>query len=198
MRVVLVAVPGGGKTTIMKFLKEKVPDLTIINYGDVMFELAKKKYGVGHRDEMRKKIPIEEYRKLQEEAAEYIASLPGDVIVDTHASIKMGGGYYPGLPSRVVTKLRPDAIVVIEYDPKVIIERRKKDPDRFRDNETEEDIEAHQWANRLYAFAAANTSESVVHVLDFRKKAETRPFEHAELAADYIAKLILSARQHKS
>ncbi|MEZ0319026.1 MAG: adenylate kinase [Pyrobaculum sp.] len=198
MRIVLVAVPGGGKTTIMKFLKEKVPDITIINYGDVMFELAKKKFGIEHRDEMRKKIPIEEYRKLQEEAAEYIASIPGDVIVDTHASIKMGGGYYPGLPNRVVTKLRPDVIAVLEFNPKDVVERRKKDPERFRDNETEEDIEAHQWANRLYAFAAANASESVVHVLDFRRKVQSRPFEHSELAADYLAKLILSARQHKS
>lgn len=37
---------------------------------------------------MRKKLPVEEYRKVQELAAEEIAKLPGDVIIDTHASIR--------------------------------------------------------------------------------------------------------------
>ena len=136
----------------MNYVRQKLPDVKIVNYGDIMLEIAKKKFGIEHRDEMRKKIPIEEYRKIQEEAAEYIASMAGDVIVDTHASIKIGGGYYPGLPDRVISKLKPDVIIVIEYNPKVILERRRKDPDRFRDIESEEDIEMHQLANRFYAF----------------------------------------------
>ncbi|AFA38328.1 Archaeal adenylate kinase [Pyrobaculum oguniense TE7] len=198
MKVVLVAVPGSGKTTIMNYVRQKLPDVKIVNYGDVMLEISKKKFGIQHRDEMRKKIPIEEYRKIQEEAAEYIASLPGDVLIDTHASIKIGGGYYPGLPDRVVSKLKPDVILLVEYDPKDILERRKKDPDRFRDEESPEDIEMHQQANRYYAFAAANASESTVHVLSFRGKAESRPYEHAEIAAEYIVSLFLKARQQKS
>jgi len=198
MKLVLVAVPGSGKTTIMNLVKQKLSDITIINYGDVMLEIAKKKFGIQHRDEMRKKIPIDEYRKIQEEAAEYIASLPGDVIVDTHASIKIGGGYYPGLPNRVVSKLRPDVILVVEYDPKDIIERRKKDPERFRENETEEEIEMHQQANRYYAFAAANAGESTVHIINLRNRPQSRPFEHAEIVANYIVDLFLRARGQKS
>ncbi|ABP51380.1 MULTISPECIES: adenylate kinase [Pyrobaculum] len=198
MKVVLVAVPGSGKTTIMNYVRQKLPDVKIVNYGDVMLEISKKKFGIQHRDEMRKKIPIEEYRKIQEEAAEYIASLPGDVLIDTHASIKIGGGYYPGLPDRVVSKLKPDVILLVEYDPKDILERRKKDPDRFRDEESPEDIEMHQQANRYYAFAAANASESTVHVLSFRGKPQSRPYEHAEIAAEYIVSLFLKARQQKS
>ncbi|MEM1570567.1 MAG: adenylate kinase [Pyrobaculum sp.] len=198
MKVVLVAVPGSGKTTIMNYVRQKLPDVKIVNYGDVMLEISKKKFAIQHRDEMRKKIPIEEYRKIQEEAAEYIASLPGDVLIDTHASIKIGGGYYPGLPDRVVSKLKPDVILLVEYDPKDILERRKKDPDRFRDEESPEDIEMHQQANRYYAFAAANASESTVHVLSFRGKPQSRPYEHAEIAAEYIVSLFLKARQQKS
>jgi adenylate kinase len=182
MKIVLLAVPGGGKTTIMNFVKQKLPDVKIINYGDVMFEIAKQRFGIQHRDEMRKKIPVDEYRKIQEEAAEYIASLSGDVIIDTHASIRIMGGYYPGLP---------------EFDPKNIIERRKKDPERSRDVETEEEIEMHQMANRYYAFAAANAGESAVHILSFRDKPESRPFEHAEIAAEYIVNLILKSRNLK-
>ncbi|MEM4632684.1 MAG: adenylate kinase [Pyrobaculum sp.] len=198
MKIVLVALAGSGKTTIMNYVRQKLPDVKIVNYGDIMLEIAKKKFGIEHRDEMRKKIPIEKYRKIQEEAAEYIASMAGDVIVDTHASIKIGGGYYPGLPDRVISKLKPDVIIVIEYNPKVILERRRKDPDRFRDIESEEDIEMHQLANRFYAFAAANAGESAVHILDYRNKPESRPFEHAEMAADYIVNLIVKARQQKS
>jgi adenylate kinase len=195
VKIVVVALSGSGKTTIMNILRQRLPDVKIVNYGDVMLEIAKQRFGVQHRDEMRKKIPVEEYRKIQEEAAEYIASLPGDVLIDTHASIKIGGGYYPGLPDRIISKLKPDVILLIEYDPKDILERRKKDPGRFRDVESEEEIEMQQQANRLFAFAAANAGESTVHVLSFRGRPQSRPFEHAEIAADYIANLILKSRQ---
>jgi len=182
----------------MNFVRQRLPDVQIVNYGDVMLEIAKRKFGIQHRDEMRKKIPVDEYRKIQEEAAEYIASLSGDVIIDTHASIKIMGGYYPGLPDRVISRLKPDVILLIEYDPKVIIERRRKDPDRFRDIEAEEEIDMQQMANRYFAFAAANAGESTVHILSFRGKPESRPFEHAEMAAEYIINLLLQARQQKS
>jgi len=198
MKIVLVALSGSGKTTIMSLVRQRLPDVQIVNYGDVMLEIAKRKFGIQHRDEMRKKIPVDEYRKIQEEAAEYIASLSGDVIIDTHASIKIMGGYYPGLPDRVISRLKPDVILLIEYDPKIIIERRRRDPDRFRDVEAEEEIEMQQMANRYFAFAAANAGESTVHILSFRGKPESRPFEHAEMAAEYIVNLLLRARQQKS
>jgi adenylate kinase len=128
MKIVLVAVPGSGKTTIMNFVKQKLPDVKIVNYGDVMFEIAKQRFGIQHRDEMRKKIPVDEYRKIQEEAAEYIASLSGDVIIDTHASIKIMGGYYPGLPDRVISKLKPDVILLVEFDPKTSSKGGRRTP----------------------------------------------------------------------
>jgi len=194
MRVVVVSVPGSGKTTILRMVKERLPDVNIVNFGDVMFDIASKKYGVRHRDEMRVKLPFEEYRKVQEEAAEYIASIPGDVIVDTHVSIKMHGGYYPGLPDRVVAKLKPHVILLIEYDPRDIIERRKGDPTRFREEESEDEIEMHQQANRLFAFAAANAGEAAIVVLNFRGRPQKRPFEHAEIAAGFIVDMILKDR----
>ncbi|MCG2863098.1 MAG: adenylate kinase [Vulcanisaeta sp.] len=195
MKIVLVAVPGAGKSTTLKYVKEMLPDVIIVNYGDYMLEIAKKYYGITNRDEMRKKLPVEEYRKVQEMAAEEIAKLSGDVIIDTHASIKVQGGFYPGLPDRIITKLRPDAIVLMEFDPKDILERRAKDVGlRDREQDTPEDIELHQLANRYYAFAAANAGECAVYILDFRKKPQTRPFEHAEMAARFIVDLILRNR----
>lgn len=191
MKIILVAVPGSGKSTTLKYVKEMLPDVNIVNYGDYMLEVAKKNYGITNRDDMRKKLPVEEYRKVQEIAAEEIAKLPGDVIIDTHASIRVQGGFYPGLPDRIITKLRPDAIILMEFNPKDILERRAKDVGlRDREEETPESIELHQLANRYYAFAAANAGESSVYILDFRNKPQSKPFEHAEIAARFIVDLI--------
>ncbi|HDJ66243.1 MAG TPA: adenylate kinase, partial [Nitrososphaeria archaeon] len=66
VRVVVVAVPGAGKTTILKKLLEKVPDLRVVNFGDYMFEEAKKGFGISDRDEMRRRLKPRDYKFLQE------------------------------------------------------------------------------------------------------------------------------------
>ncbi|KUO92605.1 MAG: adenylate kinase [Thermocladium sp. ECH_B] len=196
MKIVLVAVPGAGKSTTLNMVKEKMPDVAVVNYGDVMLDIAKRMYGITHRDEMRRKIPVDEYRKVQEMAAEEIAKMSGDVLIDTHASIQVQGGYYPGLPDRIMAKLRPDAIVLLEFSPKDISQRRSKDESlRAREAEGENEIEMHQLANRYYAFAAANAGECSVYILDYRNKPQTRPFEHAEASANFIINLINTNRK---
>jgi len=196
MRLIVVAVPGSGKTTILRMVKERLPDVPIVNFGDVMFEMAKARYGIEKRDEMRKKIPPDEYKVLQEEAASKIGDMPGDLIIDTHASIKMERDkYYPGLTNSVVVRMRPTAIMVLEFSPHLIIQRRMKDVGvRDRDVETEDEIEMHQMVNRMFAIAAANAAGVPVYILDYRKVPETRPYEHAEMIANYIVNLFLEER----
>jgi len=190
-RIILVAVPGAGKSTILKFLTERRKDVQVVNYGDVMLEIAKARFGITNRDEMRKKIPLEQYREIQKEAAERIAQMQGHVVVDTHASIKIAGGYYPGLPHRIITLMKPHAIVLIEADPQVVLKRRAGDATRpTRDVETPEEVERHQEANRHYAYAACEAAECIVYIIDLRKVPETRPFEHAEYAAAKLSELI--------
>jgi len=196
VRLIVVAVPGAGKTTILRIVKEKLPDVTVVNYGDYMLDVAKRRYGISHRDEMRRKLPLNDYRRVQEIAAEEIAKIPGDVLIDTHAAIKMHGGFYPGLPGRIIERLMPDAIVVLEFNPMDIIERRMKDEAlRIREKETPQEIELHQMANRYYAFAAANEAECPVFILDFHNRVQERPFQHAEEAATFIVDLIVKNRQ---
>ncbi len=196
MKIVLVAVPGAGKSTTLGLVKQKMPDVSVINYGDVMLDIARRMYGITHRDEMRRKIPVDEYRKVQELAAEEISKMQGDVIIDTHASIRVQGGFYPGLPDRIMTKLRPDAIVLLEFNPRDIVERRSKDESlRAREAEGEAEIEMHQLANRYYSFAAANAGECSVYILDYRNKPQSRPFEHAEASADFIINLLNTNRK---
>jgi adenylate kinase len=200
MKIVLVAVPGGGKTTIMNMVKNLVPNVKIVNYGDVMLEIAKERYGITDRDAMRKVLSIDSYRAIQLDAAKKIGELTGDVIIDTHVTIKMKGGYYPGLPFDVVRLMKPEMIILLEFNPNDVIERRLKDVTAEtqkrtgRDIETPEDIELQQEMNRYFAAAAANVAECIVRIINLRFK-QSRPFEHAEKAAQIIANLLSSERQ---
>ncbi|MEM3833492.1 MAG: adenylate kinase [Thermoprotei archaeon] len=202
MKIVLVAVPGGGKTTIMNIVKSLVPDVKIVNYGDVMLEIAKERRGIMDRDMMRKILSVNEYRELQLDAAKKIGEIKGDVIIDTHVTIKMKGGYYPGLPFDVVRLMRPDMIVLLEFDPHDVIERRMKDITSSsqkragRDIETPEDIELQQEMNKYFAVAAANAAECIVKIINLRFR-QSRPFEQAEKAARIIAEIISTEKSSR-
>ncbi|HDD42963.1 MAG: adenylate kinase [Thaumarchaeota archaeon] len=195
VRVVLVAVPGAGKSTILKKLLEKVPGLRVVNFGDYMFEEAKKSLGISDRDEMRKKVKPTDYKILQERAAEEIAKLEGDLIIDTHAAIKTPYGYYPGMPSKVVETLNPDAIVVLEFRPEDILQRRLKDlraaegQRRIREVEAEEEVQEHQDVMREFAAAAANHICCYLLRLKFLQP-QKYPYQHAEEAASALADLV--------
>jgi len=195
VRVVVVAGPGAGKTTILKKLVEKRPELKIVNFGDYMFEEAKKSLGIADRDERRKKIKPTDYKGLQEKAAEEIAKVGGDLIIDTHAAIKTPYGYYPGLPSKVVEAIKPDAIVVLEFRPEDILQRRLKDlkaaegQQRVRVVEAEEEVQEQQAIARECAAAAANHVCCYLVRLKFLQP-QKYPYQHAEEAAAAIADLI--------
>ena len=195
VRVVVVAVPGAGKSTILKKLLEKVPGLKVVNFGDYMFEEARKSFGISDRDEMRKKIRPTDYKSLQEKAAKEIAKLEGDLIIDTHAAIKTPYGYYPGMPSRVVESLNPDAIVVLEFRPEDILQRRLKDLQaaegqrRIREVEAEEEVQEHQDIMRALAAAAANHVCCYLLRLKFMQP-QKYPYQHAEEAASALADLV--------
>ncbi|RJS74501.1 adenylate kinase [Candidatus Bathyarchaeota archaeon] len=192
MRIVVLAVPGGGKTTIMRYVQKDMPDVKVVNFGDYMFKMARRLYGIKDRDEMRKKIPPDDYVRLQEEAAREIASIPGDVLIDTHVSIKMRGGYYPGLPDDVVKLLKPHYLVLFEFNPEVVLSRRMKDIRGIRsgrDIEKPEEVEMQQQINRLFAAAAANAARAILRIVDLRFP-ESHPYEHAEVGAREIIKLL--------
>jgi adenylate kinase len=93
----------------------------------------------------------------------------------------MQGGYYPGLPEEAIKKIKPDAIVLAEYNPEDIIERRKKDmmlkekveykegiismPRAGREIESYEEIELHQEINRAFATAVSFSVQVVAKLL---------------------------------
>lgn len=188
MRIVLTAVPGCGKTTIVKFVQEKVK-INFVNFGDVMFEIAKKRYGLKNRDEMRKKLSLKEYGGVQLEAAKKIGKMKS-VIIDTHSTIRTVKGFWPGLPEKIIKALNPDMFVIVEKSAKDIITSRSEDKTRgTRDVETVKDVEEHQMINRCYASVYSVLAECSLVIIDLHYN-EKKKFDHSKDAANQIAKMI--------
>ena len=165
MRIIVAGIPGAGKTTIMDRVAEKI-NYKIVNYGDLMLEMARERNIVNERDEMRK-LPVEIQKELQRKAAMKIGKME-NVIVDTHLTIKTPSGYFPGLPRWVLDEINPNLIVVVEASPHEIIRRRKNDKSRKRDAETYDEIEEHIKANRSMAFACSMLTGATVLILKNR------------------------------
>ena len=145
-RAIVVGIPGVGKTTVITRSVEALSnigyDAKLVVFGTVMFEEAVKK-GVKHRDEMRK-LPIEEQRRLQEQAAAKIANMQDDIVlIDTHLFISTKQGYYPGLPLYLLNLLKPTNLILVAAEPHEVLNRRLNDKSRQRDLIDEKEI-AHE------------------------------------------------------
>jgi adenylate kinase len=160
--IVVTGIPGVGKTTVMKKAAEGL-DIQFVTFGTVMVDIAKELGFVKDRDEMRK-LTLEQQKDLQIRSAEKVASM-GNVIVDTHCTVKTPRGYMPGLPEWVLKKLHPTAIVVVEADPTEIFNRRANDATRNRDPDSTDQIAEHQFINRSAAMAYATLTGATVKIV---------------------------------
>jgi adenylate kinase len=158
--IIVMGLPGAGKTTVLKGIKT---DYKIVNYGDLMFEIEKKKYKIKSRDEMRK-LPIEKQRLVQSAVARALAMENKKLILDTHAAICTPSGYYPGLPFEFLRRLKVEKLVYITAPPEEINERRQKDPTRARDIQTIDEIKEHDNINIAYlaAYSAFTGAPAVI------------------------------------
>ncbi len=162
MRVIVVGIPGVGKSTVMEEAARRL-NYEVVNFGTVMFEIAREGGLVEHRDEMRK-LPIGIQQEIQREAAERIASMD-NVMVDTHMLIRTPGGYMPGLPQPILMALRPDRIIVIEADPEEILQRRAGDEGRRRDADDVNTIREHLEMTRVAAIASSILTRASVCIV---------------------------------
>jgi adenylate kinase len=143
-RIVVVGIPGIGKTTVIsraaELLRQANKNTEIVVFGTLMFEESKK-LGVRNRDELRN-LSITQQRTLQEMAAQKIHSMQADVLlIDTHLFIKTAEGFYPGVPMHLINALRPTHFVMIAADAQEILNRRNSDKTRQRDLATVKEIE---------------------------------------------------------
>ena len=176
-KVIITGVPGVGKTTVINEalakLKSEGVEYQPINFGSFMFEVAKSEGLVENRDQMRT-LDRADQKRLQQHAAQAIAKIPGNVMIDTHASVKTPKGYLAGLPEWVLRELMPDVIILVETDNDQILMRRLTDDTRNRDKEGARSISEHQEFNRsiaaAYAMMTGCTIKIIInsdHLLDF-------------------------------
>ncbi len=175
-RVIIVGIPGVGKTTVVDkvkdILRSKEMKTEYVTYGSVMMKEAEK-IGVRDRDDMRK-LPIAKQRKLQVAASSGIAKMISDVLlVDTHLFIKTKNGYWPGLPHDVATALAPTHIILIGAPPAEILSRRANDPTRRRDTVTEDDIlEELAIAKNMLSTLGVLTGAAIMYVQNTEGRAD--------------------------
>lgn len=171
--IVLVGIPGSGKSSVLHEIVRQIPSVQVVNYGDKMLEEAG-----GSRDMIRK-MPFREQQQIGVRAAKKIVAQQTDgiAIIDTHALVRIDSGYCPGLPLQVLEILSPAAYALVECQPSIILERRMKDQGRRRDKETSEELLMHleltrsfitsccMYTGSLLCYVQNNSSEISANVL---------------------------------
>ncbi len=191
-RVILVTgIPGTGKTTVcneaLKLAEQTRKKIQAVNYGSIMVELSRKRGKSLHRDELRRS-GLTFQRNLQAEAAKIISKktgeVDGDLIVDTHMSIKTANGYLAGLPFHVLQLLNPDMFVLVEAEPHEVLSRRFRDKTRKRDKVLEDEIMEETLFSRLMAVACAVLTGASVKIV------KNPDGKQAEAAEDVLKLLV--------
>ena len=175
-KVVMVGIPGVGKTTLLSEMEEILKDhhksVSVLSFGTLMFDVAKEN-GLSDRDELRK-LPVVEQQKLQKLAAEKIAVHDEDVvIIDTHAFISSQEGYYPGLPEHVLKIIKPTNFISVSAKPEEIYNRRMSDTTRNRDKITLANVKKELDAQSgMISACAVITGSPVKYVLNSEGKVD--------------------------
>lgn len=187
LRIVIVGVPGVGKSTVVEAAKRAVPGSQVQVFGTAMFDEALRLKWVEHRDEMRK-LPVDKQKKLQEAAASRISRGKGKVVfIDTHLFIRTPEGFWPGLPMRVIEPMKPTHLILVEASAGEVLARRKNDKTRYRDEISEEEV-----AEELELARSFLTSASLVSgaPMTFIRNEEGK----SETAASMVAALVRGAK----
>ncbi|MFI5343332.1 MAG: adenylate kinase [Chlamydiales bacterium] len=159
--IILVGIPGVGKSSILQEVVRQIPTVLVINYGDTMLEEASSE---GITRDLLRKMPLKEQQQIGIKAARKIVQQETDgiVIIDTHALIRTNTGFFPGLPLDVLEILSPIAYALVECSPQIILERRGQDSSRMRDDETKEELQAHQDLTRSFLTACCMHTGSIL------------------------------------
>jgi len=135
-KVVIVGIPGVGKTTLVSRVVEDLGSqsvsVSMYSFGSIMFAQAQAD-GIADRDQLRK-LPVSRQQGYQRNAAEQLSQVSDAVVlVDTHAFVSTPSGAYPGLPAPVLEILKPSFFISVIAPPEEIYARRVNDETRRRD-----------------------------------------------------------------
>ncbi len=147
--VIVTGTPGAGKTSIVNgaMMNGKKLSYKTVSMGTEMNEIAVKKGYVKNRDEMRKLHP-KVIEKLRAQALKKINKMKGNLIIDTHATVKSGNRYVPGFSSREINILEGlKAFIYVDSEATDIIIRRARDLNRKRDVDNIEELKQQRELN---------------------------------------------------
>jgi adenylate kinase len=167
--IIVAGVPGAGKSTLLLEAWKRVEtelNYTIVSFGTEMLDMCKASGLVANRDEMRNLGP-DVQEEMQWRTAKRIAERPENILLDTHCAIKTGSGsYLPGLTPRMLERMSPAAIILVDAHEAEIRGRRKLDKNRpMRTIESFDDILEHKLINRAYAAAFSARSGSLLRII---------------------------------
>jgi adenylate kinase len=180
---IIMGLPGAGKSTVIGSLLKLMPELKVVNFGDMALEAGKRMFKIESRDDMRKKLSVDQQKKLQAEVVAILSRMTEkNVLLDTHCAVKTSTGYLPGLPFWMLQKMKVDGFILVSAKPEDIYNRRKNDPLRpGRDAETLDEMKLHDAISRdmLATYAVLSGAPAMIitneqgRADEAAKKAET-------------------------
>ena len=149
----LMGTPGAGKTTVMGKLKK---GHKTVNVGTEMLNVAIAEGAADDRDKLRYLNP-EKIMTLRLKAFKSINKMDGNIIVDTHATVKRGSRYVPGFSIKELQELKGlRAFIYVDATAEEIAGRRKRDTTRKREEESTDEIEQQRTVNLSFVSAFAS------------------------------------------
>ena len=188
--IIVTGIPGTGKTSVcnelLKLGVQSGKKITVMNFGTIMTSLSRERGRLLHRDKLRESNLFFQ-QDLQLEAAKTIIQqtekMDGDVVIDTHMSIKTPEGFLAGLPFNILKILNPTIFVLIEAEVSEVLRRRLKDVTRNRDKVLEKEIAEELFFSRLMSASCAVLTNASVKIVK-------NPAEKQVEAAKEILKLL--------
>ena len=167
--IIVTGVPGAGKSTVLvESWKQVEKDLhySIVSFGTEMLTLCIEAGLVADRDEMRN-LSADAQEEMQWRTTKRIVERPENILLDTHCTIKTGSGsYLPGFTPRMLERMSPKAIILVDAHEAEIRGRRRLDKSRpLRTIESNEDILEHKLINRAYAAAFSARSSCLLRII---------------------------------
>jgi len=167
--IIVTGVPGAGKSTVLLEAwkqVEKELNYALVSFGTEMLNLCREAGLVTSRDEMRN-LAAGVQEDMQWRTTGRIADRSENVLLDTHCTIKTGSGsYLPGFTPRMLERMTPSAIILVDAHEAEIRGRRRLDKFRpLRFIESAEDILEHKLINRAYAAAFSARSGCLLRII---------------------------------
>ncbi len=146
--VILTGTPGAGKTSILKIVKARSKGYKVVGVGVEMLKIANERSNkLADRDAIRN-LSSEEIAKLRAKACERINKMTGNIVLDTHASVKKGDRYVMGFFVDELLRFKNlKALIYIDSKSHDIVLRRARDHSREREIESVEELEQQKEIN---------------------------------------------------